>query len=518
MKVQSNSEIVGLDLGTTKSAVAVYTDAGPKVIPNSDGQLKTRSCVYFGQDGKEILVGDPAYNMQVAEPHNTFQHFKLEAPDKVLGQQGGLQITPLLCFTRMIRFLKESVAKYTGCPSAATMAVATVPSDADERFRQMILKAIEDAGIKPLGLISEPTAACLDYAENNPTGQQRVLIYDAGGGTTDVTVVAFNDKEATTLASNGIALAGKHFDEILMQVLVEPFRAKHGLVITKETHPADYFALQELAETNKEFLSAREELKLVARVDGKKINRHYSRQEYNQSLEPMLQQCEGLIEKTLKDAGIQAQDVDHVVPVGGSSKTPAIIEMLKRKFGAEKVRGGNVDPDLAIVCGAAAQAATLASRRATMVDKACQVILPPDLKHTDVVPNNLGVAVLPDASSLSSLLKGDLEERNCVHLHKNAPITEKVTHRYGAVQPQQRQFEVKVLQGEDNAPTSNCLLVASKVVEFAPRDPGTETVELTMSYDPASGLVQVTVKDLISAQVQHIEARFYSDPPEQQVA
>jgi molecular chaperone DnaK (HSP70) len=497
-----NSHVVGIDLGTTNSVLAILDDAGrPKVIPNREGDTKTPSAIYVSLDGGEILVGAAALNMQCLEPDRVVVEFKREVgTDKVYFRAGDIDVTPEWCQTQVLKYLRESAHAYFGDASAAGKALVTVPAYFTERERQSVSNSAKAAGFELLGLVNEPTAAGLAFGVAEGQADKLVVIADFGGGTLDVSVVAFESGEARVLASFGDKhLGGKDVDALLIGLVVEEFSKVHGLDLSRETHPADWYAIRDEVIRQKHMLSSRTEVKISARVDGRPVAITIDRTMLKELLAPLLRRAEEVLLRAVGDAKVDLKDIQHVLPVGGSIRLTPFMERLHSLLGKDIVRGGQVSPDLGIAEGAAIAAVKrVAAGGETLVTESLQRIPEPAIKHTDVMPHALGVSVQDPVSK---------ECRCSAILEKNTPVPSDACRLYGSVDDRQTRFKISVLQGEAGRPIKECLVVGERELELPARPSSQPSIEVRMSYD-TSAMVQVLVKDMVSNQIENITVDF----------
>jgi len=503
-KTIQNSRVVGIDLGTTYTEMSYYDETGKaKIIPNQDGELKTPSVVHVGPGAKEVLVGLAAWNTQLVDPGRTFKEVKRDVgTDRVYLTEGSLQITPEWCQTEILKYQRQGAVKYFNDERAASQAVITVPAYYTEKERQSVKRSAEMAGIEVLQLINEPTAAGLAFGVSEKQGDRLVLVLDFGGGTFDTSLVNYAGGEVTVLATHGDKhLGGMDVDNALLNLIRDQFAKEHGLDISPETHPADWFAIREEVVRQKHLLASRTEVKLVARVEGKQVVITITRPQLTDLIRPLLERVKKITLEAIQQAKVNKADIKHVLLVGGSSRLVAFQDLIKGLFGEECLLAGGVSPDMAIAEGAAIHAAKLVSAGgATLVDQALQAIPAPAIKHTDVMSHSLGVAVQDRVSAA---------EYCSVILGRNTPIPYKAVKRYGSVDDRQTRFKITVVQGEDRQPVKDTLVVAERELELPARSHTEPSIEVTIGYDP-SGMVTVTVRDLISGKTEDVTIDFYA--------
>jgi molecular chaperone DnaK (HSP70) len=399
-----------------------------------------------------------------------------------------------------------SLAACSSRPSNAapftSTSIADQPAYFTEKERQSVKRSAEMAGIEVLQPINEPTAAGLAFGMNEKQGDRLVLVLDFGGGTLDASLVNYAGGEATVLATHGDKhLGGMDVDNALLNLIREQFAKEHGLDISPESHPADWFAIREEVIRQKHLLASRTEVKLVARVEGKQVVITITRQQLADLIRPLLERVKKVTLEAIQQAKVNQADIKHVLPIGGSSRLVAFQDLIKGLFGGECLLVGGVSPDMAVAEGAAIHAAKLVSAGgATLVDQALQAIPAPAIKHTDVMSHSLGVAVQDRVS----------EAEYCsVILERNTPIPCNASKRYGSVDDRQTRFKVMVVQGEDGQPIKDCLVVAERELEPPPRSHTEPSIGTTIGYD-SSGMVKVAVRDLISGKTDDIAIDFYA--------
>ena len=497
-----NTTVVGIDLGTGFSELAILDDTGkPTVIPNLDGEFKTPSVVYVAPQEKEILVGTAALNIGVIYPERVIKQCKRDlGTDKVYFRENGVAWTPQRALAEILKYLRQSAIKYSGDDRAGSQAVITVPAFFNEKQRQIVMESAGMAGIQVLALIHEPTAAGLANGLSEKQGDRLVLIADFGQGTFDSSIVAFGSGEANVIATHGDnELGGKDVDEKLLKLVQDRFASEHSLSISAESHPADWYQTWQQVVHQKERLSSCNAVKICVRVDGKQILLEVTREVLAREIKPLIDRAEQAIDQTLMNAKVDQKAITHVLRIGGSSRLVAFEDMLKRKFGEDRIYGGKVSPDLAVAEGAAIHAAKLVfSSGATLVDKSLKAIPAPAIKHTDVMPHSLGVSVQDPVSMAQSC---------SVILEKNQPLPCKATKVYGSVTNDQKMFVVSILQGEEGQILKDTLVLVQKELQFEPRSPGQPSLEVSMGYD-ISGLVELEVKDLVSGKREHLNVDF----------
>jgi len=498
-----NSQVVGIDLGTTNTVIAFYDDTGkPKIIPNKDGEMLTPSIVYVGPGLKEILIGTAARNMMMLEPKRVLKEVKRDVgTDKVYFEENGQAITPEWCQAQILRYERESAIKYFGEDRAASKVEITVPAYFTEKERQSVKRSGELAGGEILRLINEPTAAGLAHGIAEKQGDRMVVVLDFGGGTFDASLLKYSGGHADVLASHGDKkLGGSDVDNLLLQRVCEEFRKQHGLEVSADSHPADFFRIWEEVIRQKHMLGSRTKVKICVAVGDKQVVVPVTRQELAAFIQPLMDRVEKVIHEMIQNANVKLAEVQQVLLIGGSSRLVPYQERVQRVFGKDKIGGGQVSPDLAVAEGAIIDAVKVVNSGGNaLVGESLQAIPAPPITHTDVMPHSLGVAVQDRVSAATYC---------SVILERNTPIPCQATRRYASVDDRQSRFKVTLLQGEDGNPSKDCLTIADKELEFAPRKCTEPSIEVSVAYDD-SGMAIVVVRDLVSGKTEDITARFY---------
>ncbi len=505
----SNKQFVGIDLGTSNTGVAFFDETGkPKIIPNIDGEMLTPSVVYVGPGCREILVGTAAKNMEMLEPDRVFKEFKREVgTDKIYALEEGKEITPEFLQTQLLIYIHNSVIKYFGDSTTGNIkVVVTCPAQFKEHQRQSIKKSAKQAGFDILAIINEPTSAGLAYGVNEKQGDRLVMVSDFGGGTYDSSLISYAGGEATVLASNGDKqLGGKDVDDILLDLVQKAFQNEHNLIISAQSHPADWFNIREEVIRQKHMLSSRTEVKLVARIEGKQVVIPVNREMLNMIVKQLMDRIENITLETINKAKVDKKEIKHVLTIGGSSRLISFQESIKKMFGENCILAGSVSPDMAVAEGAVIHAAKLISSKGkTIVDEGLRAIPAPSISHVDCMPHSLGVAVFGAINSGSHKLYCS------AILESNTPIPCQATKAYSSVEDAQTEFHVQVLQGEEDQKFEDCLVVGDRRLNFPARPSDKDSIEVVMAYDN-SGMVNVSVKDLISGNTEDITIDFYSN-------
>ena len=469
------SKIIGIDLGTTNSCVAVMEGGEPKVIPNAEGARTTPSVVAFSKTG-ERMVGQVAKRQAITNPDRTVSSIKREMGTNYRVNIDGKSYTPPEISAMVLQKLKTDAEAYLG--ETVTEAVITVPAYFSDSQRQATKDAGKIAGLDVKRIINEPTAAALAYGLDKET-DQKIMVYDLGGGTFDVSVLEIGDGVIEVLATAGNnRLGGDDFDQCITNYLVQEFKKSEGIDLS-----GDRVAMQRLKE-------AAEKAKIeLSGVTSTNINLPYitadatgpkhldvtlTRAKFNELTAHLVEKTAGPVRQAMSDAGITASDLTKVLLVGGSSRVPAVQEMVKKLTGKEGFKG--INPDECVADGAAIQGGVLGG------DVAGVVLL-------DVTPLSLGIETLGGV---------------CTKLiERNTTIPTKKSQVFSTAADNQTSVEVNVLQGEREMAAYNKSLGRFQLDGIAPARRGVPQIEVTFDID-ANGIVNVSAKDLGTGKEQHI--------------
>ena len=469
------SKIIGIDLGTTNSCVSVMEGGEATVIPNAEGHRTTPSVVAFSKTG-ERMVGQVAKRQAVTNPDRTISSIKREMGSDYKVTIDGKKYTPQEISAMILQKLKADAEAYLG--ESVTEAVITVPAYFTDAQRQATKDAGKIAGLDVKRIINEPTAAALAYGLDKET-DQKIMVYDLGGGTFDVSVLEIGDGVIEVLATAGNnRLGGDDFDQCITNYLVEEFKKSDGIDLS-----GDRVAMQRLKE-------AAEKAKIeLSGVTSTNINLPYitadatgpkhldvtlTRAKFNELTAHLVEKTAGPVRQAMSDAGITASDLTKVLLVGGSSRVPAVQEMVKKLTGKEGFKG--INPDECVADGAAIQGGVLGG------DVAGVVLL-------DVTPLSLGIETL--GGVFTKLIE------------RNTTIPTKKSQVFSTAADNQTSVEVNVLQGEREMAAYNKSLGRFQLDGIAPARRGVPQIEVTFDID-ANGIVNVSAKDLGTGKEQHI--------------
>ena len=471
------SKIIGIDLGTTNSCVAVMEGGQPTVIANAEGVRTTPSVVAFTKNG-ERLVGEPAKRQAVTNSENTISSIKRKMGTSEKVTAGGKSYTPQEISAMILQKLKADAESYLG--EKVTEAVITVPAYFNDAQRQATKDAGKIAGLEVKRIINEPTAAALAYGLDNES-DQKIMVYDLGGGTFDVSIIEIGDGVIEVLAVNGDSLlGGDDFDNVIANYMISEFKNKEGVDLSK-----DNMALQrirEAAEKAKKELSTATTTNInlpfiTATAEGPKhFDMDLTRAKFNELTHSLVERTVTPVQKALSDAGLTAGDLTKVLLVGGSTRIPAVQERVKTLTGKEPSK--NLNPDECVALGASIQGGKLAGDAGAG-----------DILLLDVTPLSLSIETM-----------GGVATRL---IERNTTIPTKKSQIFSTAADNQTAVDINVLQGERQFAKDNKSLGQFRLDGIPPARRGVPQIEVTFDID-ANGIVNVSAKDLGTGKEQHI--------------
>jgi molecular chaperone DnaK len=469
------AKAVGIDLGTTNSVVSVLEAGEPVVIPNSEGARTTPSIVAFSKAG-EVLVGEVAKRQAITNPDRTFRSIKRQMGTTWTSDDiDGKKYTPQEISARTLMKLKRDAEAYLG--DTVTDAVITVPAYFDDAQRTATKEAGAIAGLNVLRIINEPTAAALAYGLDKSSQDETILVFDLGGGTFDVSVLEIGDGVFEVKSTHGDThLGGDDWDQRIIDWLTQQFKSAHGIDLAQDRMAVQ--RLKEAAEKAKIELSQTQQTQInlpfiTATAEGPlHLDESLTRSKFQEMTADLVERCRVAFDQAIKDAGLTKSQIDHVILVGGSTRMPAVQELVFNMTGKEPNK--SVNPDEVVAIGAAVQAGVLKGDVK-------------DILLLDVTPLSLGIET-----------KGGVMTKL---IERNTTIPTRRTEVFTTADDNQPSVEINVLQGEREMASYNQSLGKFNLVDLPPAQRGMPQIEVTFDID-ANGIVHVSAKDRATSKEQ----------------
>lgn len=505
-------KIIGIDLGTTNSCVAVFEGNEPVVIANSEGKRTTPSVIGFTKEG-EIKVGDPAKRQAITNPKNTVYSIKrfmgetyaqsskeaARMPYTVVDENGyprvdieGRKYTPQEISAMILQKMKKTAEDYLG--QEVTDAVITVPAYFSDSQRQATKEAGQIAGLNVQRIVNEPTAAALAYGVDKSNKDMKIAVFDLGGGTFDISILEFGGGVFEVLSTNGDThLGGDDFDQVIIDWLANGFKSDEGIDLTKD--PMAMQRLKEAAEKAKIELSSSNSTEInlpYITADGgvpKHLVKTLTRSQFEQLAHELIQACLVPCQNAMRDAKLSTSDIDEVILVGGSSRIPAVQELVKNYFGKEPSKG--VNPDEVVALGASIQGAILNKEEGVN-----------DIVLLDVTPLTLGIETM--GGVMTKLIEA------------NTTIPAKKSETFSTAVDNQTAVTIHVLQGERPMASQNKSIGQFNLDGIAPAQRGVPQIEVTFDID-ANGILNVSAKDKATGKEQAIRIEASSGLSEEEI-
>ena len=482
-------KIIGIDLGTTNSAVAVMEGGSPKIINNSEGNRTTPSVVSMTKDG-ERLVGDVAKRQAITNPDNTVASIKRHMGEDHKSKMGDKDYTPQEVSAMILQKLKSDAEAYLG--TSVKEAVITVPAYFTDAQRQATKDAGKIAGLEVKRIVNEPTAASLAYGLDKQDTDHKIMVFDLGGGTFDVSILELGDGVFEVKATNGDnSLGGDDFDKKIIDWLVDEFRKQNNIDLSQDKMAMQ--RLKEAAENTKKELSTSQKAEInlpfiTADNNGPKhLQLSLSRSKFDELTSDLVKRCEGPIKQAMKDSGLSANDINKVILVGGSTRIPAVQKIVKDITGKDPDK--SVNPDEAVALGAAIQAGILGGEVK-------------DVLLLDVTPLSLGIETLGGVSTKL--------------IEKNTTIPTKKSQVFSTAADNQTSVTIHVLQGERPMAADNKTLGRFDLMDIPPAPRGIPQIEVAFDID-ANGIVNVSAKDLGTGKEQSIKITATTNLTEEEI-
>ena len=482
-------KIIGIDLGTTNSAVAVMEGGSPSIVENIEGNRTTPSIVAFTKDG-ERLVGETAKRQAITNPERTISSIKREMGSDYNVEIDGKKYTPQDISAMILQKLKADTESYLG--EKVTEAVITVPAYFTDAQRQATKDAGQIAGLEVKRIINEPTAAALAYGMDKEEGQHTIMVYDLGGGTFDVSILELGDGVFEVLSTRGNnRLGGDDFDEVIINYISDEFKKEQGIDLRQDKMSLQ--RVKEAAEKAKKELSSALSTNInlpfisASNAGPVHLNMDLTRAKFQELTDHLVEKTVGPVNEALKDAGLKAADIEKVLLVGGSTRIPAVQERVKKLIGKDPQK--DINPDECVALGAAIQGGVLSGEVK-------------DLLLLDVTPLSLGLETM---GSVTTRL-----------IERNTTIPTKKSQVFTTAADNQTAVDIHVLQGEREMARDNTTLGRFQLDGIAPARRGVPQIEVTFDID-ANGIVNVSAKDMGTGKEQSIKITASSNLTDEEI-
>ncbi|HRU51133.1 MAG TPA: Hsp70 family protein [Planctomycetota bacterium] len=490
--MEDTSIIVGIDLGTTYSAIAYLDEYGKaSIIPNTDNERITPSVVLFHEN--ETIVGKIAQEEASSDPENVVQYIKRDMGntewERTIFQK---KYTPETISACIIQHLVQDAKQYL--QKDIHKAVLTVPAYFGERERKATQTAGELAGLTILGIINEPTAAAIAYGLNQNNQDHKVLVYDLGGGTFDITILHIQENKIQVIATDGeIQLGGKDWDDEIINYIAEQFIAQYNIDPrdTLET----YQTLRKTAENAKITLSKLPQTRILCQCQGQTLKTQITRLEFEQKTKSLLTQTQTYIELLLQKANLQKQDIDTILLVGGSTRMPQVKQMLTEYF--QKELNDTIHPDECVAIGAALYSTILDLQSSTPTQNTH--FLPIDLQEKLTGLQIINVT----AHSLGVIATKDGKKQNCVLIPAQSPIPIEKTELFGTEIDGQTEVNIEIVEGDSPNP-EECTPIGTCKIDNLPNRKANAPIQVTFSYNE-NGRIQIQAIDKLTGKKAHTE-------------